>query len=83
MMGDLKPFLRIQSDAWLLSLRDRVADAVLKNATTISFSNSGQSATMDKVMNVPELSIQLTEVLIEKSLVTGTKPVRTTLARFL
>lgn len=81
-MGNVKPFLRLQSDAWLLSLRDRVADAILNNSITIGFSNSSQSGTKEKVMNPVELSAQLTDVLIEKSLVSGTKSTRMTFARF-
>lgn len=81
-MGNVKPFLRIQSDAWLLTLRDKVADALLSNAVTIAFSNSGQSGTKQMVMSPVELSAQLTDVLIEKSLVSGTATTRQTLARF-
>ena len=82
MMGNVKPFLRIQSDAWLLTLRDKVADAILNNSVTIAFSNSSQSGTKQMVMNPAELSAQLTDVLIEKSLVSGTKSTRMTFARF-
>ena len=81
-MGDLRPFLRLQSDAWLLTLKDRVAEAVLNNSVTIAFSNSSQSGTKETVMNTVELSSQLTDVLIEKSLVTGTATTRMTFARF-
>ena len=81
-MGDLKPFLRFQTDAWLLTLKDRVAEAVLQNAVTIAFSNSSQSGTKQTVMNTVELSSQLTDVLIEKALVTGTATTRMTFARF-
>lgn len=82
MMGNVKPFLRLQSDAWLLTLRDKVADAILNNSVTIAFSNSSQSGTKQMVMNPVELSAQLTDVLIEKSLVSGTKSTRMTFARF-
>ena len=81
-MGNLKPFLRLQSDSWLLSLKDRVAEAILNNAVTVAFSNSGQSGTKQVVMPPAELSAQLTDVLIEKSLVSGTATTRQTLARF-
>ena len=82
MMGNVKPFLRLQSDAWLLTLRDKVADAILNNSVTVDFSNSSQSGTKQMVMNPAELSAQLTDVLIEKSLVSGTKSTRMTFARF-
>lgn len=81
-MGNVKPFLRLQTDAWLLSLKDRVADAILNNSVTIGFSNSSQSGTKQVVMPPAELSAQLTDVLIEKSLVSGTKTTRQTFARF-
>jgi hypothetical protein len=81
-MGNVKPFLRLQSDAWLLTLRDKVADAILNNSVTIGFSNSSQSGTKQIVMSPAELSVQLTDVLIEKSLVSGTKSTRMTFARF-
>jgi hypothetical protein len=81
-MGDLRPFLRLQSDAWLTTLQERVADAILQNSVTIAFSNSSQSGSKQVVMNPVELSSQLTDVLIEKSLVTGTATTRMTFARF-
>jgi hypothetical protein len=81
-MGDVRPFLRLQSDAWLLTLKDRVADAILQNYVTIAFSNSGQSGTKQVVMPPVELSSQLVDVLIEKSLVSGTATTRMTFARF-
>lgn len=81
-MGNIKPFLRLQSDAWLLTLKDRVADAILNNSVTIAFSNSSQSGTKQVVMPPAELSSQLTDVLIEKSLVSGTATTKQTFARF-
>jgi hypothetical protein len=81
-MGNIKPFLRLQSDAWLLTLKDRVADAILNNSVTIAFSNSSQSGTKQVVMPPAELSAQLTDVLIEKSLVSGTVTTKQTFARF-
>ena len=82
MMGDVRPFLRLQTDEWLLTLKSRVAEAILANATTVSFSNSSQSGSKQVVLPPAELSAQLTDVLIEKSLVTGTKTTRMTFARF-
>ena len=81
-MGDLRSFLRLQSNSWLLTLKERVADAVLSGAVTTSFSNASQSGTRELVMPTDELAAQLTPILIEKGLVTGTKPVRMTFARF-
>ena len=81
-MGDLRPFLRLQSDAWLTTLQERVADAILQNSVTIAFSNSSQSGSKQVVMNPVELSSQLTDVHIEKSLLTGTATTRMTFARF-
>jgi hypothetical protein len=81
-MGNIKPFLRLQTDAWLLTLKDRVADAILNNSVTIAFSNSSQSGTKQVVMPPAELSAQLTDVLIEKSLVSGTATTKQTFARF-
>ena len=81
-MGNIKPFLRLQTDAWLLTLKDRVGDAILNNSVTIAFSNSSQSGTKQVVMPPAELSAQLTDVLIEKSLVSGTATTKQTFARF-
>jgi len=81
-MADLRPFLRLQTDAYLNTLKSRVGDSVLQGAVTTSFSNSGQSGTKELVLPTAELSAQLTDVLHEKGLVTGTKPNRMTFARF-
>lgn len=81
-MGDVRPFLRLQSNAWLNTLKDRVADSLLQGAVNVSFSNSSQSGTKELVLPTAELSAQLTDVLHEKGLVSGTKPTRMTFARF-
>jgi len=81
-MGDVRPFLRLQTDDWLLLLKSRVAQAILDNSTTVSFSNSSQSGSKQTVLPPAELSAQLTDVLIEKSLVSGTKRAGLTFARF-
>lgn len=81
-MGDLRPFLRLQSDTWLNTLKQRVADAVLSGAVTTSFTNASQSGSREQVLPTAELSAQLTDVLFEKGLVSGAKPSRMTFARF-
>jgi hypothetical protein len=82
MASDITAFLKLQSDAWLLTLKDRVADAILAGSVTVSFSNASQSGSQELVLPTDELANQLTTVLIDKSLVTGTKPARMTFARF-
>lgn len=81
-MADIRPFLRLQTDAWLQTLQARVSDAVLQGAVTTSFSNSGQSGSKELVLPTAELASQLTDVLIEKEIVTGTASTRMTFARF-
>lgn len=81
-MGDVRAFLRLQTDAYLLTLKERVADAVLSGSVNVSFSNASQSGTRELVLPTAEMAAQLTDILHEKSLVTGTKPVRMTVARF-
>jgi len=82
MASDITAFLKLQSDAWLLTLKDRVSDAILAGSVTVSFSNASQSGSQELVLPTDELASQLTTVLIDKSLVTGTKPARMTFARF-
>lgn len=82
MASDISGFLRLQSDSWLTTLQQRVADAILSGSVTVSFSNASQSGTRELVMPTDELAAQLTPILIEKGLVTSTKPVRMTFARF-
>ena len=54
----------------------------MSGSVTVSFSNASQSGTRELVMPTDELAAQLTPILIEKGLVTGTKPTRMTFARF-
>jgi len=54
----------------------------LSGSVSVSFSNASQSGTRELVMPTDELAAQLTPILIEKGLVTGTKPARMTFARF-
>ena len=82
MASDISGFLRLQSDSWLTTLQQRVADAILSGSVTVSFSNASHSGTRELVMPTDELAAQLTPILIEKGLVTGTKPTRMTFARF-
>ena len=82
MASDISGFLRLQSDSWLTTLQQRVADAILSGSVSVSFSNASQSGTRELVMPTDELAAQLTPILIEKCLVTGTKPTRMTFARF-
>ena len=82
MASDISGFLRLQSDSWLTTLQQRVADAILSGSVSVSFSNASQSGTRELVMPTDELAAQLTPILIEKGIVAGTKPVRMTFARF-
>ena len=83
MASDITAFLKLQEDAYLLTLKERVADAILAGSATTSFSNASQSGSQELVMPTDELAAQLTAVLIEKGLANGaTKPTRMTFARF-
>ena len=82
MASDISGFLRLQSNSWLTTLQQRVADAILSGSVSVSFSNASQSGTRELVMPTDELAAQLTPILIEKGIVTGTKPVRMTFVRF-
>ncbi len=82
MASDISGFLRLQSDSWLTTLQQRVADAILSGSVTVSFSNASQSGTRELVMPTDELAAQLTPISIEKGIVTRTKPTRMTFARF-
>ena len=83
MASDITAFLNLQSDGYLLTLKERVADAIWAGSVTVSFSNASQSGSMQLVMPTDELAAQLTTVLIAKGLANGaTKPTRMTFARF-
>ena len=80
---DLRPFLRIQNDAWLNALRDKLAEDILANVMTTSFSHVGKSGTQQVQVNTADLANQLAEVLMERDIggASAQAPVRMTLAR--
>lgn len=83
-MADLRPFLRLQDNAYLEELRDKLAEDLLANVKTTSFTLNGKSGGQETHVPVPDLAAALTEVLEERGLVpAGNEPTaRMTLARF-
>lgn len=83
-MSDLRPFLRLQSDAWLISLRDKLAEDLLANQRTTSFAYVGKSGTTETQVPTAELATMLADVLMERNVqgAGAQSPTRMTIARF-
>lgn len=81
----MRPFLRLQSDAWLISLRDKLAEDLLANQRTTSFAYVGKSGTTDLQVPTAELANMLADVLMERNIEgAATKAAtRMTVARFI
>lgn len=84
MMADLRPFLRLQSDGWLESLRDKLAEDLLANLKVTSFTINGRSGGQESHVPVDRLAEALTAVLEERGLIPSgnATTVRMTVARF-
>lgn len=83
-MTDLRGFLRLQTDAWLISLRDKLAEDLLANRRTTSFSYVGKSGTSEAEVPTADIASQLADILVERN-VQGAgvqAPTRMTIARF-
>lgn len=83
-MTDIRAFFRLQSDAWLIALRDKVADDILANKRTTSFSYVGKAGTSQAEIPTADLANQLADILTEKNIQGAgeSAPTRMTLARF-
>lgn len=83
-MSDLRPFLRLQSDEWLAALRDKLAEDLLANKRTTSFSYVGKSGTTQAEVDTAELASQLADVLMARDIDDAAEqaPARCTVARF-
>lgn len=81
---NLRPFLRIQTDAWLILLRDKLAADILANVKFVSLSLGGKSVGQQEAVPTLTLASQLGEVLAERDImpVGISAPVRMTVARF-
>lgn len=84
MTADLRPFLRLQTDDWLTALRDKVAEDLLANVLTTSFSLNGKASGQTVHVPLDRLAEALTEVLEERGLIPAgnERTARMTVARF-
>lgn len=81
---NLRPFLRIQTDAWLILLRDKLAADILANVKYVSLSLGGKAVGQQEAVPTLTLASQLGEVLAERDIlpVGISAPTRMTVARF-
>lgn len=84
MISDLRPFLRIQSDAWLIALRDKLSEDLLSNSRTTSFSYTGKAGAQELQVPTADLANHLADVLSEKNIegAGARAATRMTIARF-
>jgi hypothetical protein len=67
-MSDLRPFLRLQTDSYLTSLRDSLATEISDNVEFHSLQMSGKGVSSRKVIKVEKLASWVAQVLIERGL---------------
>ena len=68
-MQDLKAFLRLQTDAWLLELRDKVASDLAKNVSYTNLSMGGnKNVSQQQLVKVEQLASDLAIVIVERGL---------------
>ncbi len=81
---DIKAFLRLQTDAWLMQLRDKVAADLLENVEYTALNFAGKSVGQRQRVSTARLAAQLAEILVERDLApTGHNPQpQMTIARF-
>jgi len=63
---DIRPFLRLQTNAWLTALRDKLATDITNNVVYTSLSFAGKAVGQQEAMNTIALAQQLADVLVER-----------------
>ena len=83
-MGNVRKFLRLQSDSWLLNQRDVLANQLATNVEYTSLSMGGKSVGQRTRIRVVDYADALVDVLVERGIEGSdyTKPTRMVRARF-
>jgi hypothetical protein len=81
--SDIRGFLDLMTDDWLIAMRDKLAEAILANNRTTSFSYVGKSGTSNYEIATADLAQQLSDVFRARGIGGVAPQTRMTAARFI